>query len=89
MNNYNIIFSELAELLRLQEEINAEIDAKKDEIKKAMEAAGVDSITGAEHKATFKTITTARVDSTALKKELPEIAARYTVTTTTKRFNFI
>lgn len=32
--------------------------------------------------------TDSRVDTTALKKELPEIAARYTKTTTARRFTF-
>ena len=38
--------------------------------------------------ATYKTVTSSRVDTTALKKDLPEIAARYTKTTTARRFTF-
>lgn len=33
-------------------------------------------------------MTAARVDTTALKKDLPEIAARYTKTATARRFTF-
>lgn len=88
MANYDNIFSELAELLRLSEQLNKEIDAKKNEIRDAMTAAGLAIVNGSEHKATLKEITTARLDSAALKRELPEIAARYTVTSTTTRFNF-
>lgn len=88
MANYDNIFSELAELLRLSEQLNKEIDAKKNEIRDAMTAAGLATVNGSEHKATLKEVTTARIDSAALKRELPDIAARYTVTSTTTRFNF-
>ena len=53
-----------------------------------MAAAGVESLAGSEHKATYKAVTSSRVDTTTLKKELPEVAARYTKTTTTRRFIF-
>lgn len=52
-------------------------------------AAGVESLAGSEHKATYKAVTSSRVDATALKKELPEIAAKYTKTTTARRFTFV
>lgn len=53
-----------------------------------MTAAGVESLAGSEHKATYKAVTSSRVDTTRLKKDLPEIAARYTKTTTARRFTF-
>ena len=51
-------------------------------------AAGVDTLVGAEHKATYKAVTSSRVDTTALKKDMPDVAARYTKTTETRRFTF-
>ena len=51
-------------------------------------AAGVESLAGSEHKATYKAVTSSRVDTTSLKRDLPEIAARYTKTTTARRFTF-
>ena len=79
---------ELAEYIRMQEEAAAMVESLKDQLKERMTAAGVDSLAGSEHKATYKAVTSSRVDTTALKKDLPEIAARYTKTTTTRRFTF-
>ena len=82
------IMKELAEYIRMQEEAAAMVESLKDQLKERMTAAGVESLAGSEHKATYKTVTSSRVDTTALKKELPEIAARYTKTTTARRFTF-
>lgn len=84
----NDVMRELAEYKRLQEEINATVDGLQDQIKQYMTAQGVDTITGNEHRASYKTITSARIDTGAIKRELPDIAARYTKTTTTRRFTF-
>lgn len=86
--NINQIMSELAQYIRMQEEAAAMVEALKDQLKAQMQAAGVDTLAGAEHKATYKAVTSCRVDTTALKKDLPEIAARYTKTTETCRFTF-
>lgn len=84
----NAIMAELAQYVRIQEEAAATVEALKDQLKAQMQAAGVDTLAGAEHKATYKAVTSSRVDTAALKKELPEIAARYTKTTETRRFTF-
>lgn len=86
--NIDSIMKELAEYIRMQEEAAAMVESLKDQIKERMTAAGVESLAGSEHKATYKTVTSSRVDTTALKKDLPEIAARYTKTTTSRRFTF-
>lgn len=86
--NINQIMSELAQYIRVQEEAAAMVEALKDQLKAQMQAAGVETLAGAEHKATYKAVTSCRVDTTALKKDLPEIAARYTKTTETRRFTF-
>lgn len=86
--NIDTIMAELAQYIRMQEEAAAMVESLKDQIKAHMAAAGVESLAGSEHKATYKAVTSSRVDTTALKKELPEIAARYTKTTTARRFTF-
>lgn len=86
--NIDSIMKELAEYIRMQEEAAAMVESLKDQLKERMSAAGVESLAGSEHKATYKAVTSSRVDTTALKKELPEVAARYTKTTTTRRFTF-
>lgn len=77
---------ELRELRRMAEELQTEIDGITDTIKAEMTARNVDTLTGADWKATWKEVTSNRLDSTALKKELPDIAARYTKASTSRRF---
>lgn len=75
---------ELQELKRMQEELNAEIDALQDTIKTAM--GDNEMIIAGAWKVTYKAVTSTRIDTAALKKELPDVAARYSKTTTCRRF---
>lgn len=86
--NVNDTMKELAEYIRLGEEVAANIEALKDVLKSYMQETGVDTLTGTEHKAIYKAVTSSRIDTATLKKECPEIATRYTKTTETKRFTF-
>lgn len=86
--NVNEIMSSLAEYMRLADETADIIDGLKDQLKQAMQAAGTDTIIGTEHKASYKTIVSSRIDTAALKKALPDVAKEYTRTTETKRFTF-
>lgn len=88
MVDINDIMKELAEYIRMQEEAASMVESLKDQLKERMTAAGVESLAGSEHKATYKAVTSSRMDTTALKRDLPEIAARYTKTTTARRFTF-
>ena len=84
----NETMRELAQYTRLQEEAAAMVEALKDQIKEHMTAAGLEVLTGDEHKATYKTVTSSRINTAALKKEHPDIATQYTKTTEIKRFTF-
>ena len=84
----NAIMAELAQYSRMAEEIAATVDGLKDTIKKYMEENQLETLTGNEHKATYKTVTSSRIDTTALKRNAPDIAEKYTKTTETKRFTF-
>ena len=88
-NNLDSLMREIAEYTRMAEEIAATLDSLKDTLKKHMEENGLDSIAGSEHKASYKAVTSSRIDTTALKRDMPEIAARYTKTTETRRFLFV
>lgn len=77
---------ELRELKRMQEELTAEIEAIQDSIKKHMDSSGMDTLLGMDYKITWKAVTTSRLDSTALKKALPDVAEQFTRTSTTRRF---
>ena len=89
MKNIDSTMRELAQYTRIMEEASDTVDALKDEIKRYMEEHNTDILTGNEHKATYKAVTSNRIDTSALKKDLPDIAAQYTKTTETKRFTFV
>lgn len=76
--------NELQELKRMQEELSAEIDALQDTIKAAM--GNNEMIIAGAWKVTYKAVTSTRIDTAALKKDLPDVAARYSKTSTCKRF---
>lgn len=86
--NINEIMAELAQYKRLQEEAAAMVESLTDTLKQYMTENQLDTLTGAEHKATYKTVTSSRIDTTALKKALPEVATAYTKTTEIRRFTF-
>lgn len=88
MKNIDSTMKELAQYTRIMEEAAATVEGLKDEIKKYMEDHDTDMISGNEHKATYKAVISNRIDTVALKKDLPDIASRYTKTTETKRFTF-
>lgn len=77
---------ELRELRRMAEEIAAEIDGLTDTIKAEMTARGVDELSGTDWKASFKAVTSSRLDTAALKKALPDVAAAFTKQSSTRRF---
>lgn len=84
-NNEIIIkIQELMELRRMTEEIQAEIDALQEAVKSYM--GSEETMIAGAFKVSYKSVTSSRLDSAALKRELPDVAARYTRQTTTRRF---
>lgn len=76
--------TELQELKRMQEELEAEIESTQDRIKAHM--GNSEELVAGAFKVTWKAVTSARIDTTELKKALPDIAERFSKTTTTRRF---
>ncbi len=76
---------ELMELKRLKEELEAEIISVEDEIKAVM--GEEETLIAGAYKVSWKTFTSCRLDSTALKKALPQIAAQFTKQTIARRFS--
>ena len=76
---------ELLELRRMSEELDAEITAAEDAIKQIM--GDEETLLAGAFKVSWKTFTSSRLDSAALKKALPEIAAQFTRQTTARRFS--
>ena len=77
---------ELRELRRMADELAAEIEAAQNAIKAHMTAIDADTLTGVDYKITWKSVTSSRFDSTAFKKAMPELAERFTRSTTSRRF---
>ena len=75
---------ELRQLQALIDEATAEADAIRDTIKAAM--GDSESVQAGEYRITYKAVTTARIDTAALKKALPDLAQQFTKTTTARRF---
>ena len=74
---------ELQELRRMKEEIETEISNLEDAIKSEMGER--EQLTAGAYRIDWKTVVTSRIDTTALKKSLPEIAERFMKQTTTRR----
>ena len=77
MPNSEIIskIQELQELKRMQEELSAEIEAAQDAIKAIM--GDQEELSAGAFRVTWKPVTTSRVDTPALKKEMPDVAALF------------
>lgn len=74
----------IRELQALIEEAQAEQETIKDELKAHMGAS--EELRAGEYKITYKNVKTSRVDTAALKKAMPDVAAAFTKETTIRRF---
>lgn len=86
INELDSKIKELRELRRMADELTAEIESITDSIKAHMDAEGVDTISGTDWKVTYKSVTASRLDTSALKKALPDLVQQFTKTTTARRF---
>ena len=84
MNEMESKIRELRQFQNLIEEAQAEAEAIKDSIKAQMGDA--EELRAGEYKVTWKTVTSSRLDTAALKKALPDVASAFTRQTTTRRF---
>lgn len=75
---------ELRQPQALIEEAQTEAEAIKDAIKAAM--GDSEAIVAGEYRITWKPVTSTRLDASALRKALPDVAARFTKETTVRRF---
>ena len=75
---------ELRELQALIEEAQAEAEAIKDALKAQM--GDSTELRAGEYRITWKPVESARIDTAALKKAMPELVQAFTKTTTARRF---
>ena len=86
MNELESKVNELRELRRMADELQAEITATEDSLKAYMTANNADELHGPSFKITWKEVTSSRLDSKALKAAVPDLFARFTKQTTSRRF---
>ena len=77
---------EIKELERMRDELDAEIVSLQDEIKGVLLANGLDSAVAGAFKISWKEVASSRLDTAALKKELPDVCARFMKSSVTRRF---
>lgn len=74
----------LREMQRMAEDAQAEAEDLKDEIKAYMGSS--EELRAGEYKITWKSVESSRVDTKALTKAMPDVAAAFTRKSTIRRF---
>lgn len=77
---------ELRALQAMVDEATAQIEAIKDAIKMKMVDEETEVLQGNGWKATWRTVTSSRLDSKALKEAHPELVAQFSKVSSTTRF---
>ena len=80
------MLKEAKELKRMAEELAAEITAIEDGIKAELTERATEELIIDEYKVTWKEVKSSRLDTSALKKAMPELAERFTKQSSTRRF---
>ncbi|MGE4276315.1 MAG: hypothetical protein AB7E30_03945 [Lawsonibacter sp.] len=83
-NELELKIRELRQLQALIEEAQAEADAIRDAIKAHMGPA--EELRAGEYRVTWKAVKAAKLDTSALKRALPDVAQAFTRETVTRRF---
>ncbi len=86
MREFEKLCNEYRENKRLIEELEAMNESLKNDIIALMGER--DTVVEGATKVIYKSVTSSRLDSKALKESYPDIVAAYTKTTTAKRFTF-
>lgn len=75
---------EIRQLQNLIQEAEDEMEALKDQLKAHM--GDQETLLAGEYSISWKAVMASRLDTTALRKALPEVVERFTRITTTRRF---
>jgi predicted phage-related endonuclease len=85
----NAHIQELAKLRAMRSELEELIAHEEQELKQFMSSNELTELIGLEHKVTYKPVITTRVDTTELKRKLPEVAAQFMKSSSTMRFTIV
>lgn len=86
-NELNQKIKDLREYKRMKDEIETLIESLQDDIKAEMTAQGTDTLVGTDWKVTWREYTAARIDTTAFRNALPDLAEKFTKVGVYKRFS--
>lgn len=78
---------QLKELEELLEEVKAEAEGVRDEIKQEMMAQDTEEVEAGQYIIRWTSVLTNRFDTTAFKKVLPDVYKAYTKQITSRRFS--
>lgn len=78
---------QLKELEELLEEVKAEAESVRDEIKQEMMAQDTEELEAGQYIIRWTSVLTNRFDNTAFKKVLPDVYKAYTKQITSRRFS--
>lgn len=89
INELTIKVRELKELQRMAEELQEEITALQDDIKKEMETRGTEELIIDVFKVKWTTVISNRFDTTSFKKTHNDLYQQYIKQTKTRRFSIV
>lgn len=84
----NSVMQTIAEYARIAEEAQRIVEENKELLKAHMTEAGIDTLIGDEHKATYKEVISNRFDSKAFKADHADMYTAYQKQSSTMRFTF-
>jgi len=84
MMNIEAKIKELQEYKRMKDELDTMIESIQDEIK--AQTGDEETLVAGAFKVTWKTVSQSRLDTAALKKAMPDVAAQFTKTIQTRPF---
>ena len=80
------VAKDLHSLMAMRDELDTEISTLQDILKAYMLDGNIDTMKAGDYKVSWKAVASTRVDTAALKKALPEVAAQYTKEVVGRRF---
>lgn len=85
--NIDLKVKELKEIQIMADELNAEIETIKDELKQEMNNRNVDEITTTEYKIRYKEVSSNRFDTKGFKAKYEDLCNQFVKVSTSKRFS--
>lgn len=83
------IIDELHGLRAMKDELDSEIEALQDQLKTHMTEQGTDELRAGAWKVTWRPYERTTFDTKRLRKEMPEVAEKYTGVQTLRRFMIV